>query len=181
MSTIINIYSSIKSTLSLLLSLSALYNMEIPISTIPMDTRMEVDSENHRKNEKLVTMGELHQEFFGQKNDKAKRCSELVRSNGKEYVHPANQVWREFGLNYNCGNYGREDLKGKICMMKQRKEGNSLLANNSFSCYTPIILQDKKCLGLVDTGSDISVVNRNFIIDNKVNFYTKHGLLKLAG
>ena len=87
MSTIINIYSSIKSTLSLLLSLSALYNMEIPISTIPMDTRMEVDSENHRKNEKLVTMGELHQEFFGQKNDKAKRCSELVRSNGKEYVH----------------------------------------------------------------------------------------------
>ena len=92
-----------------------------------------------------------------------------------------NQAWRYQIKNQIHENDVNSNINGKINMIKRNKEESYILTGNSFTCYTPIILQDKRSLGLIDTGADFSVLNRNFILNNKVNFYPKHGLLNLAG
>ena len=67
------------------------------------------------------------------------------------------------------------------CIRAIKQEKNDLLTHDSFSLYTPIIIQKTRALGLIDTGAEVSVINRKFIESNKLKFYQKPGLINLAG
>lgn len=126
-------------------------------------------------------------EFFAQKNKSTVRKIEKRKQNVKKLDHPSTKAWNEFAKRQSNNKKSSTDdeLEDKMqlgkCIRAIKQEKNDLLTHNSFSLYTPIIIQTNRALGLIDTGAEISVINRKFIEINKVKFYHKTGLINLAG
>lgn len=132
---------------------------------------------------------------------KGHRCSEFLehkRSQGHKQSQQANQVrsikmnelikdWTNFALNSNEDEAidnaiaNSEDNNCKCRSIKQAY--NNLITNNPFSLYTPLLIQNNRAIGLVDTGSELSVMSKKFILLNKIPFVTNNNnaILKLAG
>ncbi|KAG1121361.1 hypothetical protein G6F42_012503 [Rhizopus arrhizus] len=64
-----------------------------------------------------------------------------------------------------------------------KQDFNNLVTKNPFSLYTPLLIQKIRAIGLVDTGSELSVISKKFILSNKIPFVTNNhnAILKLAG
>jgi len=125
-------------------------------------------------------------EFLDSKNDQAlrmlRRKVPRTISNDDDYEHPASSAWREYGnLSTSPPHNNVNTNIGKISTLSKYPDHNNLLTKNSFSLYTPILLQKTRALGLIDTGADFSVLNKSFLINNKIRFFSKNGLLNLAG
>ncbi|CDH60654.1 hypothetical protein RO3G_15169 [Lichtheimia corymbifera JMRC:FSU:9682] len=52
---------------------------------------------------------------------------------------------------------------------------------NPYVLKTPILIQNSRCLGLVDTGAEISVINKSLCDENKWSFTTVSGDIMYAG
>lgn len=74
-----------------------------------------------------------------------------------------------------------EDNNRKFRSIKQ--EYNNLVTNNPFSLYTPLLIQNIRGIGLVDAGSELSVISKKIILLNKIPFVTNNNnaILRLAG
>ncbi|HYT44042.1 MAG TPA: retropepsin-like aspartic protease, partial [Methylomirabilota bacterium] len=62
------------------------------------------------------------------------------------------------------------ESSSKYCHNGKRLDGqNSQPTKNPYSLYTPLLLQNERVLGLVDTGADFSAISLDWLTKNKIS------------